>query len=138
MRERAGRADARTNLSSELHHTAIVANRRQGRHPRWHALRRLRSILAAPIRAPCNVRTPRPGGRRTGYAAAPATAATCQEADVQRAIHHGCAVLCGTRGVARRTMTEPWHNWSGSVVAAPARIAAPRSEDELAAIVRGA
>jgi FAD-linked oxidoreductase len=35
-------------------------------------------------------------------------------------------------------MTEPWHNWSGSVVAAPARIAAPRSEDELAAIVRGA
>src|SRR5579872_282109 len=35
-------------------------------------------------------------------------------------------------------MTEPWHNWSGSVVAAPARIAAPRSEEELAAIVRGA
>src|SRR5215831_4427485 len=35
-------------------------------------------------------------------------------------------------------MTEPWHNWSGSVVAAPARIAAPRSEDELAAVVRGA
>src|SRR5882672_3779588 len=35
-------------------------------------------------------------------------------------------------------MTELWHNWSGSVVAAPARIAAPRSEDELAAVVRGA
>jgi FAD-linked oxidoreductase len=35
-------------------------------------------------------------------------------------------------------MTEPWHNWSGSVVAAPARIAVPRSEDELAAVVRGA
>lgn len=35
-------------------------------------------------------------------------------------------------------MTERWHNWSGSVVAAPARIAAPRSEGELAAVVRGA
>lgn len=35
-------------------------------------------------------------------------------------------------------MTEPWHNWSGSVVAAPARIAAPRTEDELAAVVRAA
>lgn len=35
-------------------------------------------------------------------------------------------------------MAESWHNWSGSVVAAPARIAAPRSEDELAAVVRGA
>ena len=35
-------------------------------------------------------------------------------------------------------MTEPWHNGSGSVVAAPARIAAPRTEDELAAVVRAA
>jgi FAD/FMN-containing dehydrogenase len=29
-----------------------------------------------------------------------------------------------------------WSNWSGSVAAQPARIAAPRSEDELAALVR--
>jgi FAD/FMN-containing dehydrogenase len=35
-------------------------------------------------------------------------------------------------------MAGSWHNWSGSVVAQPAQIAAPRSEDELAAIVRGA
>src|SRR5262252_10079702 len=33
-------------------------------------------------------------------------------------------------------MTEPWHNWSSSVAARPARIVAPRSEDELAAAVR--
>lgn len=35
-------------------------------------------------------------------------------------------------------MTEAWHNWSGSVVAEPARIARPRSEDELAELVRAA
>ena len=33
---------------------------------------------------------------------------------------------------------QPWHNWSGSVTARPARIAAPRSEDELATLVQGA
>ncbi len=33
-------------------------------------------------------------------------------------------------------MTERWHNWSGSVAARPARVAAPRSEDELAQVVR--
>jgi FAD-linked oxidoreductase len=33
-------------------------------------------------------------------------------------------------------MTERWHNWSGSVAAQPARVAAPRSEDELAHLVR--
>jgi len=31
-----------------------------------------------------------------------------------------------------------WHNWSGSVAAQPARVVAPRSEDELAAAVRAA
>lgn len=35
-------------------------------------------------------------------------------------------------------MTESWHNGSGSVMARPAQIAAPRSEDELAAVVRAA
>lgn len=35
-------------------------------------------------------------------------------------------------------MTERWHNWSGSVTAQPGRLAAPRSEDELAAVVREA
>jgi FAD-linked oxidoreductase len=35
-------------------------------------------------------------------------------------------------------MAEPWHNWSGSVAARPARLAAPRSEDELAQLVREA
>lgn len=35
-------------------------------------------------------------------------------------------------------MTAGWHNWSGSVAARPAQIAAPRSEDELAAVVRAA
>jgi FAD-linked oxidoreductase len=35
-------------------------------------------------------------------------------------------------------MTEPWHNWSGSVAARPAQIAAPRTEAELAAVVRAA
>ncbi|HMG52267.1 MAG TPA: D-arabinono-1,4-lactone oxidase [Kofleriaceae bacterium] len=35
-------------------------------------------------------------------------------------------------------MAEPWHNWSGSVAAQPARVAAPRSEAELADVVRGA
>jgi FAD-linked oxidoreductase len=33
-------------------------------------------------------------------------------------------------------MIERWHNWSGSVAAQPARVAAPRSEDELAHLVR--
>jgi FAD/FMN-containing dehydrogenase len=33
-------------------------------------------------------------------------------------------------------MTGPWHNWSGSVAARPARVVSPRSEDELAAVVR--
>ncbi|TMQ28596.1 MAG: FAD-binding protein [Deltaproteobacteria bacterium] len=35
-------------------------------------------------------------------------------------------------------MIDRWHNWSGSVAARPASIAAPRSEDELAALVRRA
>lgn len=35
-------------------------------------------------------------------------------------------------------MAGTWHNWSGSVAARPARVAAPRSEDELAAVVREA
>jgi FAD-linked oxidoreductase len=35
-------------------------------------------------------------------------------------------------------MAEEWSNWSGSVRARPARIAAPHTEDELAAIVRRA
>ena len=33
-------------------------------------------------------------------------------------------------------MSTPWQNWSGSVSARPARFERPRSEDELAAIVR--
>jgi FAD-linked oxidoreductase len=35
-------------------------------------------------------------------------------------------------------MSNRWHNWSGSVVAQPARIAAPRSEDELCSLMRSA
>jgi FAD-linked oxidoreductase len=35
-------------------------------------------------------------------------------------------------------MIDRWHNWSGSVAARPAAIAAPRSEDELATLVRRA
>lgn len=35
-------------------------------------------------------------------------------------------------------MSQEWSNWSGSVRARPARIVAPRTEDELAAIVRRA
>ena len=31
-----------------------------------------------------------------------------------------------------------WKNWSGSVQAQPSRLASPRTEDELATIVRGA
>ncbi|HEY2734253.1 MAG TPA: D-arabinono-1,4-lactone oxidase [Polyangiales bacterium] len=33
-------------------------------------------------------------------------------------------------------MSASWHNWSGSVAVQPARIEAPRSEDELASILR--
>lgn len=35
-------------------------------------------------------------------------------------------------------MTEHWHNWSGSVAAQPVRIAAPKTEDELALLMRDA
>ena len=34
--------------------------------------------------------------------------------------------------------TAEWQNWSGSVQAQPARLASPRTEDELATLVRGA
>jgi FAD-linked oxidoreductase len=34
--------------------------------------------------------------------------------------------------------TVPWHNWSGSVAATPSQLVRPRTEDELAAIVRSA
>jgi hypothetical protein len=33
-------------------------------------------------------------------------------------------------------VSASWHNWSRSVAAQPRRIEAPRSEDELASIVR--
>src|SRR4030095_9186039 len=54
--------------------------------------------------------------------------------------HHRGSGAHPALDAARRTMNAvpAWKNWSGSVQAQPSRLASPRTEDELAAIVRGA